>query len=58
MNKWNKILAKVKKDFPKDPALREVHFARLIIHEKTKEMSAAEFVKYIKVKAKKVLAGN
>ena len=46
---------KVNKDFPNDPGLREVHYARLRIHELTKGMSSTEFVKFIKAKAKKVL---
>lgn len=51
----DKLWEKVKKDFPKDPALQQVHYARLRIHEETKEMTAEEFVKYIKARAKKVL---
>jgi hypothetical protein len=59
MNKKDKLWEKVKKDFPKDPALQEVHYARLRIHEETKGMTSKEFVKYIKAKAKKVLTqGN
>jgi hypothetical protein len=55
MNKKDKLWEKVKKDFPKDPALQEVHYARLRIHEETKGMTPEEFVRYIKAKAKKVL---
>ena len=55
MRRVDKLWEKVKKDFPKDPALREVHYARLRIHEETKEMNTEEFVRYIKAKAKKVL---
>jgi len=55
MNKKDKLWEKVKKDFPKVPALREVHYARLRIHEETKGMTLEEFVRYIKTKAKKVL---
>jgi hypothetical protein len=57
--KKDKLWEKVKKDFPKDPALQQVHYARLRIHEETKGMTSKEFVKYIKAKAKKVLTqGN
>jgi len=55
MNKKDKLWEKVKKDFPKDPALQEVHYARLRIHEETKGMTPEEFLRYIKAKAKKVL---
>ncbi len=51
----DELWEKVNKDFPKDPAVREVHYARLKIHEETKGMTSEEFVKYIKAKAKKVL---
>lgn len=53
--KKDKLWEKAEKDFPKDPALAEVHYARLKIREATREMSAEEFIKYIKAKAKKVL---
>jgi len=55
MKKKDELWEKVKKEFPKDPALREVHYARLRIHEETKGMTPEEFVRYIKAKAKKVL---
>lgn len=55
MKKKDESWEKIKRDFPKDPALQEVHYARLKIHEETKGMSSAEFIKYIKDKAKKVL---
>ena len=55
MEKKDKLWEKVKNDFPGDPALQEVHYARLKIHEETKEMTAQEFVDYIKIKAAKVL---
>lgn len=51
----DKLWEKVKKDFPKNPTLQEVHYARLKIHEETKGMTTDEFVKYIKARAKKVL---
>lgn len=53
--KKDKLWEKVTKDFPKNPTLQEVHYARLRIHEETKGMTPKEFVKYIKAKAKKVL---
>jgi len=55
MEEQDKLWEKVKKDFPNDPALREVHYARLRIHERTKGMTPKEFVNYIKAKAKEVL---
>jgi hypothetical protein len=55
MKKKDRLWEKVTKDFPKDPALREVHYARLRIHEETKGMTPEEFVRYIKARAKKVL---
>ncbi|PIU17877.1 MAG: hypothetical protein COT16_03875 [Elusimicrobia bacterium CG08_land_8_20_14_0_20_44_26] len=56
MKKKDALWEKVEKVFPKDPALQELHYARLKIHEQTKGMSHVEFVKYIKAKAEKVLA--
>ncbi|MEW6103316.1 MAG: hypothetical protein AB1630_05795 [bacterium] len=58
MKEEDKLWEKVNKDFPYDPALREVHYARLRIHEQTKGMTSKEFVSYIKRKAKKVLEKN
>jgi len=58
MKKKDKLWEKVRKDFPKDPALQEVHYARLRIHEETKGMTPEDFVKYIKAKAHKVLEKN
>lgn len=55
MREKDKLWEKVKKDFPRDPALQEVHYARLKIHEQTKEMSDQEFVKFIRMKAEKLL---
>jgi hypothetical protein len=55
MKKKDELWEKVKRDFPKDPALQEVHYARLKIHKETKSMKPAEFLKYIKTKAKEVL---
>ena len=45
---WEKAV----KDFPEDPALQEVHYARLKIHEETRGMSDEEFVEFIKNQAK------
>jgi len=53
--KQDKLWEKVKRDFPKNPTLQEVHYARLKIHEETKGMSCEEFVRYIKTEARKVL---
>lgn len=55
MKKKDELWEKVKKDFPKDPALQAVHYARLRIHEETKGMTSEDFVRYIKAKAKKVI---
>ncbi len=55
MIKKDELWEKVKKDFPEDPALQEVHYARLKIHEETKGMKPEDFLKYIKEKANKVL---
>jgi 1,2-phenylacetyl-CoA epoxidase catalytic subunit len=55
MKKIDKLWKKVKKDFPKDPALQEIHYARLKIQEETKDMTPQEFVRYIKEKAKELL---
>jgi len=53
--KENKLWKKVKKDFPKNPVLQEVHYARLKIHEETKGMSDKEFISYIRREAEKVI---
>lgn len=44
---WDKAV----KDFPGDPALQEVHYARLKIHEETRGMLDEEFVQFIKAQA-------
>lgn len=54
----DELLEKVKKDFPCDPALQEVHYARLKIHEQTKGMSGQEYIEFIRMKAKKVIGGE
>ena len=58
MNEKDKFWEKVERDFPCDPALQQVHYARLKIHEQTKGMSDQEFVRFIKMKAKKVIEGG
>ena len=52
MSERDKLWEKVKKDFPcdSDPALQEVHYTRLKIHEPTKGLSDHEFVKFIRLK--------
>ncbi|MFQ5930030.1 MAG: hypothetical protein ACE5MK_10040 [Acidobacteriota bacterium] len=54
MERKDELWEKVKRDFPSDPALQEVHYARLKIHEHTKNMSDQEYVEFIKMKARKV----
>ncbi|MGQ9723333.1 MAG: hypothetical protein ACUVXA_18675 [Candidatus Jordarchaeum sp.] len=39
MKEKDKLWEKVKKDFLSDPALQEVHYARLKIHEQTEGMT-------------------
>ena len=55
MKNNNLLWEKVKKDFPNDPALQEVHYARLKLREQTKKMSDKEYVAYIKNNAEKIL---
>lgn len=50
-----KLWVRIKKDFPGDTALQEVHYACLKIHEKTKGMSDQEFVRFIRMPAEKVI---
>ena len=52
MKDKDKLWEKVKKDFPNDPALQEVHYARLKIREETKNMSSKQFIEYIRENAK------
>jgi len=53
MKDRDELWDKAAKDFPGDPALREVHYARLKIHEATRGMSDDEFVRFIKDQAEK-----
>ncbi len=46
--KLEELEKEVKKEFPNDYALQQVHLARLIIEEKTKGMSTEEFMDYLK----------
>lgn len=55
MREKDKLWEKVEKDFPDDPALLEVHYTRLKIHEQTKGMSDQKFVRFIRMKAEKVI---
>ena len=45
MREKDELWGKVKEYFLCDPALQEVHYARLKIHEQTKGMSDQEFRK-------------
>ncbi len=38
----------VKKEFPQDYALQQVHLARLIIEEKTKNLNQKELIEFYK----------
>jgi len=55
MEEEDRLWQKVVKDFPFDPALQEVHYARLKIREQTKGMSTQEYIEFIKMRAKKVM---
>jgi hypothetical protein len=55
MKEKDELREKVKKDFPCDPALQEVHCARLKIHEQTKDMSDREYIEFIKIRAKNLI---
>ncbi len=46
---------RVEKEFPKNPTMQHVHYARLKIQEKTKGMSSEEYIQFIKSEAKKAL---
>lgn len=49
-----KLWEEVKREFPADPALQEVHFARLYIDELTKDMSSEKRRKFIRALAGEV----
>ena len=55
MKRKDNFWEKVKRDFPNDPALQEVHYARLKIHDQTKRMSEQKYIAFIKAKAKKLI---
>jgi hypothetical protein len=57
MNEKDELWEKVKEDFPCDPALQEVHYARLKIRQQTEGMSDQEYIRFIRMKAKKVIEG-
>lgn len=52
MKDKDELWEKVQKDFPNDPALQEIHYARLKIREETKNMSSEQFIEYIRENAK------
>ncbi len=56
MKEKDKLWEIVEKEFPNDPALQEVHYARLKIHEQSKGMSDKQFIEFIRAKAEKVKA--
>jgi hypothetical protein len=49
-----KLWEEVKREFPADPALQEVHFARLYIDELTKDMSSEKRREFIKTLAREL----
>ena len=49
-----KLWEEVKREFPADPALQDVHFSRLYIDELTKDMSPEKRRKFIKALAREV----
>lgn len=55
MKEKDKFWEMVKKDFPNDPALQEVHYARLKIHDHTEGFSKEQYIAYIKEKAKELI---
>ena len=55
MKEKDKFWDIVKKDFPNDPALQEVHYARLKIQNQTKGLSEEKYIEFIKAKAKELI---
>jgi len=49
-----KLWEEVKREFPADPALQEVHFARLYIDELTRDMSSEKRRNFIKALTREV----
>lgn len=49
-----RLWEEVKREFPADPALQEVHYARLYIDEVTKDMSSEKRREFVKALARKV----
>jgi hypothetical protein len=52
--KKDELWEKVKKEFPKNPTLQDVHYARLKIQEETKGMSYQKYIQYIQARAQEV----
>lgn len=53
-----RLWEEVKREFPADPALQEVHYARLSIDEVTKDMSCEKRREFVKALAKRVKVTN
>lgn len=53
-NKIKALNEEVKKEFPASYSLQQVHLARLIIDEKTKDLNQKELIEYYKNTAKQV----
>ena len=54
-NRKDKLWEQVKQEFPKNPSLQQVHYARLLIREETRGMTNGEYIDFIKACAKKVI---
>jgi len=52
--KKDELWEQVRKEFPKNPTLQEVHYARLKIQQETKGMSQQEYIEYIRTRAREV----